>query len=137
DAPIAQAQQVTPMHGELVGEAPNLVYKPSLGYFGADAFSYTVTAEGMKSEPATVSIDVLKAADRWSGGGVGCGSTGGGSVGMLVALLALALTRRRKRTVARPVASIGSLELVATRVPPFTLRRTVALPVASIGSLES
>ncbi len=63
----------TPAHGTLSGIAPNLIYAPLPGYFGPDAFQFTVTdhgspdncgvpgpacADSLTSAPATVTIAV-------------------------------------------------------------------------------
>jgi hypothetical protein len=48
-----------PLHGTLTGTAPNLFYRPDTNFFGADAFSFTVSDNQTQSPPATVSITVL------------------------------------------------------------------------------
>ena len=50
-----------PQHGSLSGTAPNLVYTPATGYFGPDAFTFTVHDGLLRSEPATVSVTVAAA----------------------------------------------------------------------------
>ena len=50
-----------PQHGTLSGTAPNLVYTPSAGYFGLDAFAFTSHDGVLSSAPATVSISVAGA----------------------------------------------------------------------------
>ena len=66
----------SPAHGTLSGTAPNLTYQPVAGYTGPDSLTYTVTDAGdptgcgaigllcaaaLTSDPATVSITVVKA----------------------------------------------------------------------------
>jgi hypothetical protein len=57
-----------PSHGALSGTAPNLTYTPEVGYVGADAFTFRVTAGSKTSLPETVSIEVLEAAASGDGG---------------------------------------------------------------------
>lgn len=48
-----------PSHGLLTGDAPDLVYTPSPGYTGPDAFTFTVDDGTSVSAAATVTIDVM------------------------------------------------------------------------------
>lgn len=45
-----------PSNGSLSGTAPNLTYTPGTGYYGMDAFTFTVSNGTETSEPGTVSI---------------------------------------------------------------------------------
>jgi len=47
-----------PLHGSLVGEAPDLTYTPDLGYLGPDGFTFTVSDGVVPSDPATIDITV-------------------------------------------------------------------------------
>ncbi len=86
DAPVAQAQQVftnqdapvnitlagsdsegnaltytiatQPAHGSLAGTPPNVIYTPTTGFFGEDAFSFTTNDGLANSAPAMVMIDI-------------------------------------------------------------------------------
>jgi choice-of-anchor A domain-containing protein/RHS repeat-associated protein len=51
-----------PDHGSLAGSAPALVYTPSAGYHGADAFTFRVS-DGTLSATATVSLTVTPSND--------------------------------------------------------------------------
>lgn len=62
--------QVTsaPLYGMLTGNAPNLVYTPNAGFSGADQFEFVVTDGANQSQPAKVSINVIKKMfkfDQW------------------------------------------------------------------------
>ena len=48
-----------PAHGTLSGNAPNLIYTPTVGYFGPDSFQFTASNGVQISSPATVSITVV------------------------------------------------------------------------------
>jgi uncharacterized protein (TIGR03437 family) len=45
-------------HGQLSGKAPNLVYTPTLNYFGQDSFTFVVDNGLIESAPATVQINI-------------------------------------------------------------------------------
>lgn len=47
-----------PTHGTLTGTAPNLSYKPTTGYAGADSFTFKANDGLVDSNVATVSITV-------------------------------------------------------------------------------
>ncbi len=47
-----------PSGGDLSGTPPSLTYTPRDGYDGVDSFEFTATANGLVSEPATVTIEV-------------------------------------------------------------------------------
>ena len=47
-----------PAHGTLSGTAPDLTYTPASGFFGADAFTFTVSDGSATSDPASVQITV-------------------------------------------------------------------------------
>jgi uncharacterized protein (DUF1800 family) len=47
-----------PAHGTLSGSVPNLSYTPEQSFAGSDSFTFTATANGYESAPATVSITV-------------------------------------------------------------------------------
>lgn len=62
--------QVTsaPLYGVLTGNAPNLVYTPNAGFSGADKFEFVVIDGSEQSQPAIVSINVIKKIfkfDQW------------------------------------------------------------------------
>lgn len=48
-----------PTHGELSGEAPDVIYTPDDSYIGDDAFTFYVSDGTNNSDPATVTIHVL------------------------------------------------------------------------------
>ena len=49
----------SPLHGALSGTAPNVTYRPTPGYNGADSFTFTTTnSYGLASAPATVTLTV-------------------------------------------------------------------------------
>ena len=57
-----------PLYGVLTGNAPNLVYTPNSGFSGADEFEFVVTEGSKQSQPAKVSINVIKKIfkfDQW------------------------------------------------------------------------
>jgi uncharacterized protein YhjY with autotransporter beta-barrel domain len=51
----------TPLHGTAIVSGLNIVYTPTSGYAGSDAFSYVATGPGGTSSAATVSITVAAA----------------------------------------------------------------------------
>jgi lysophospholipase L1-like esterase len=62
--------QVTsaPLHGVLIGNAPNLVYTPNAGFSGADQFEFVVIDGSKQSQPAKIAINVIKKIykfDKW------------------------------------------------------------------------
>ena len=62
--------QVTsaPSYGVLTGNVPNLVYSPNAGFSGADQFEFVVIDGSKQSQPAKVSINVIKKIykfDQW------------------------------------------------------------------------
>jgi len=58
DAGVATYSTVmTPAHGALTGTPPNVIYTPTLNYFGSDAFTFSVS-NGVQTSSATVSITV-------------------------------------------------------------------------------
>jgi RHS repeat-associated protein len=59
--PLAYEIVSAPLHGDLVGAAPNLVYVPHPGFHGDDAFAFRVFDGSLHSPPATVSITVRRA----------------------------------------------------------------------------
>ena len=50
-----------PIHGELSGTAPTVVYTPNSGYSGPDSFSFSVSDGSIDSLPAAVDITVIPA----------------------------------------------------------------------------
>ena len=52
------AIEVGPSHGTLSGQAPNLVYTPSAGFYGADSLSFTVSDGALTSARAEVSLRI-------------------------------------------------------------------------------
>ncbi len=52
-----------PAHGTLTGTAPNLTYKPSANYNGADSFTFKANDGSANSNTATISINVLAVND--------------------------------------------------------------------------
>lgn len=52
-----------PSHGALTGTPPSLTYTPEADFHGADAFSFTASADGLVSAPATVRITVTPVND--------------------------------------------------------------------------
>ena len=51
--------ETNPANGTLSGTAPNLTYTPDPGYFGPDAFTFTVDDGELASSVATVTINVV------------------------------------------------------------------------------
>ncbi len=58
DNPLTFKVVTPPASGELIGTAPNLSYKPSLNFNGADRFTFLVNDGTTDSLPATVTITV-------------------------------------------------------------------------------
>jgi RHS repeat-associated protein len=58
--PLTYKITSTPQHGTLRGNAPNLVFTPSAGFFGTDAFTFTVADGNTTSAPATITLDIQK-----------------------------------------------------------------------------
>jgi hypothetical protein len=52
-----------PSNGTVAGTGPNVTYEPNPDYSGTDSFTFTVTANGVTSSPATVSITVTNIDD--------------------------------------------------------------------------
>lgn len=52
-----------PKHGELLGEAPNLVYKPDNNYYGDDFFTFYGLVNGLKTNDGIISINVVNIND--------------------------------------------------------------------------
>jgi len=52
-----------PSHGQLKGEAPNLIYTPDLNFSRLDSFTFAVSDGKAQSAPATVSISVTPVND--------------------------------------------------------------------------
>ena len=50
-----------PANGTLIGTAPNLTYRPAVGFTGADAFTFLVSDGDLVSTVATIAIDVIPA----------------------------------------------------------------------------
>jgi Bacterial Ig domain len=48
-----------PSNGELILDNNSYTYTPTLNYFGADSFSFTVTEDSRTSSPATISLTVI------------------------------------------------------------------------------
>lgn len=57
--PLSYAVVSAPAHGVLRGTAPDLIYDPTPGYVGADAFTFQASDGAASSNVATVSIGVL------------------------------------------------------------------------------
>jgi hypothetical protein len=53
----------SPVHGILLGDAPELSYIPDEGYAGTDSFTFTASDGRKKSPPATVSIAIVGSSD--------------------------------------------------------------------------
>jgi len=68
-----------PSNGTLSGVAPNLIYTPSVGYSGSDAFTFKANDGTDDSNLATVSITVLALAPTISGVSPNSGPTVGGT----------------------------------------------------------
>jgi Bacterial Ig domain/SprB repeat len=47
-----------PTHGDLSGTPPNLIYTPTTGYSGGDAFTFTASDGSGTSTPATITLSV-------------------------------------------------------------------------------
>jgi hypothetical protein len=58
-APLTYLLDTAPGSGSLSGSAPNLTYRPAVGFVGVDSFRYRVSDGALASAPATVSITVL------------------------------------------------------------------------------
>lgn len=56
--PLTYSVTSGPTNGVLTGTAPNLTYTPTIGYTGADSFTFIVNDGYVNSAPATVSITV-------------------------------------------------------------------------------
>ncbi len=58
----------SPLHGSLIGNIPNLVYIPNSGFNGLDEFEFVVNDASKQSQPAKVTINVIKKIykyDQW------------------------------------------------------------------------
>jgi hypothetical protein len=62
--PLSYTVIVSPAHGTLSGEAPNLVYTPHAGYVGSDLLSFKATDGQWATEVAYVSIEVIPASNH-------------------------------------------------------------------------
>ena len=47
-----------PVHGQLSGTGPNLIYTPDLNFSGVDSFSFVTNDSALNSNPATVTLEV-------------------------------------------------------------------------------
>ena len=83
-----------PASGALSGAAPDLIYTPSPGYAGGDAFTFIATNGAGDSNVATVSIDVND--PLASTGGNGCAAGLGLPLASLLAAVSVMLLRRRR-----------------------------------------
>ncbi|WP_246222547.1 Ig-like domain-containing protein [Phytoactinopolyspora limicola] len=63
DETVTWTVEAGPEHGELTGEAPELVYTPAAEFTGDDHFAFTVGTDGGTSAPATVTITVHSSGD--------------------------------------------------------------------------
>jgi len=57
-SPLTFSVVANPAHGALTGSAPNLVYTPSLNFYGTDSFTFKVNDGSMDSQPSMVSLTV-------------------------------------------------------------------------------
>jgi serine protease AprX len=62
--PLTYAVVQSPAHGALSGVAPALTYTPATDYVGSDSFTFTASDGIAASEPATVSITIVAAANQ-------------------------------------------------------------------------
>jgi hypothetical protein len=53
-----------PLHGQLRGEAPNLIYHPNLNYYGQDSFAFGVNDGELSSKEAEITIEITPVNDR-------------------------------------------------------------------------
>jgi len=58
--PLTYRIVASPSHGFLIGDPPNLKYRPNDGFFGDDSFTFVANDRLLDSQPATVSIKVNK-----------------------------------------------------------------------------
>lgn len=82
-----------PTSGTLTGTAPNFSYQPNAGFSGSDSFTYRVNDGAMNSVVATVNVSVAAPASNDGGGG--------GSLGWIESLTALALFIARRGRINR------------------------------------
>jgi hypothetical protein len=103
--PLTFAIVQPPSSGTLTGSAPTLTYTPNAGFVGLDTFTYTANDGTSDSAPATVTINVTGSTTTTTTTGQqqtsGCATApherAPASSPWLLALAALALTRRRRR----------------------------------------
>ncbi len=57
--PLSYTITRPPVHGQLLGTAPNLTYRPNPGYLGRDNFAFTATGGAVTSKAGGISIEVL------------------------------------------------------------------------------
>jgi Tol biopolymer transport system component len=60
--PLSYTVLTPPVHGTLLGTAPNLSYTPDPSYSGPDSFSFKVSDGALDSTPATVSLTIDRTA---------------------------------------------------------------------------
>jgi large repetitive protein len=49
-----------PLHGTISGDPPRIIYQPATNYLGPDKFTFRVTDTFAETEPATVTIQVIR-----------------------------------------------------------------------------
>jgi predicted esterase len=78
-AALTVTNVTAPSHGTATSGTTHVLYTATTGYYGADSFTYTAY-DGIASDTATVTVDVIKAANL-SGQGLAAANIGSGSAG--------------------------------------------------------
>ncbi len=130
-AALSYAVVSAPAHGKLSGEAPNLVYQSEPDYAGPDAFTFTVTADGVESAPATVAIEIAPMKDELARRRHGVLDHRRGR-----ALVALARARGAPRAPAQAGADGEARAAALALGLPFTAGAQSALPTIEVESLR-
>jgi hypothetical protein len=120
--PLTYAVASGPAHGAAAFDGAQLTYTPAAGFAGRDALTYVATdGRGLRSPPATVSVEVAPAPGAVPGPAVGTGAR---------RLLALGRVRRvtprrlAVRLLCRPVAAGACAGLVEARIAGRRAGRT-------------
>ncbi|GAB3401941.1 hypothetical protein GCM10027515_11130 [Schumannella luteola] len=95
-----------PAHGTVVVTGSTLKYTPADGYSGADSFTYTATADGQTSAPATASVTITPTNAATSA------STSAGTA-VSVDLAALSAGSSLSYATRNPSAGVGQLQVTA------------------------
>ncbi|TPW74127.1 tandem-95 repeat protein [Schumannella soli] len=107
------AVATNPTHGTVVVSGSTLKYTPNDGYSGADSFTYTATADGQTSAPATASVTITP-----SNAATSASTTAGTAVS--IDLAALSAGSSLSYATRNPSAGIGQLQVTAAGLATVT-----------------